>query len=324
VGLWDVKTARIARSFRDTTYTAQTLAFSPDWKTIAAGGAVTGPQALGDRPNIVLWETATGRKRLQIAMQDRHLNQLAISLDGRLLAATGDTETIVLWSTWTGKEVGRFTGHRGRIASLAFAPDGKSLASGSDDCNVMIWDVSGLMPAAKFAENLNPESLAKCWNDLASTDAARAYQVIGDLAQRPEQALALLKDKLAAFPKPDAEHVARLLADLDDKDFNMRQKVSVELAKLGRIAEVAMRKALENNPSAEAKQRITDLLEKLEDDAENPERWRRLRVIELLERIATPQARELLESTAKEAGDGEFVRESKASLARLAKVAKVK
>jgi hypothetical protein len=70
------------------------------------------------------------------------------------------------------------------------------------------------------------------------------------------------------------------------------------------------------------KHRVADLLEKLEGSAASTERWRLLRVIEILERIITPQARQLLEKMASVSVDDDVVRESKASLARLAKATK--
>jgi hypothetical protein len=242
-------------------------------------------------------------------------NPLAFSPDGRLLASTCEAETIVVWDTWTGQQVRRFPGQH-CVGCLAFAPDGKSLASGGFDGNILIWDVSGILTAAKGpAENLSSEELVKCWDELAGSDAVRAYQVIGDLAQRPEQAVALLKES----QKTDTERLPRLLAQLDDKNFTVRQKASSELASLGRLVEKALKSALKNDPSEEVKHRIEDLLERLEDGVENPEQLRLERAVEILERVGTPQARQLLETMAKERGQGEMVHEAKASLARLAR-----
>jgi hypothetical protein len=138
---------------------------------------------------------------LHIDAKEGPVSQIAFSPDGRLLASAGWAETIHLWDSWTGKEVGRFTGHRGTIRSLSFAPDGKALASGGLDSTVLIWDVSGLLPASKqTAAPLGRDELAGCWDDLAGTDAARAYRVIAELARRPGQAEGLLRDKLAGIP----------------------------------------------------------------------------------------------------------------------------
>jgi hypothetical protein len=121
------------------------------------------------------------------------------------------------------------------------------------------------------------------------------------------------------IPGVKAERLARLVADLDDNDFMVRQKASEELAALGRQAEGALTKALEGNPSAEVKRRVTDLLAKLEGAPEGAEQRLLLRAVEALERVGTPGARRLLEWLAKEAPEAEVVREAKASSTRLGK-----
>ena len=247
---------------------------------------------------------------------------MTFSPDGRLLAAVGQTETIRLWNTWTGKEISHLIGHRGRMEAISFSPDGKTLASGGVDGTVLIWDVSGLLPVAKKAvEKLGPDALAKCWDDLAGTDALRAYQTIAELAQRPGQAERLLKDRLA-HPAVNSERLARLIADLDADEFNKRERASKELANMGRMAEGSITKALEDNPSTEAKRRLKALLVKLEGKAEDPEHWRLLRVIEVLERLGTPEARRPLAKLAKETTVAGAAWEAKASLERLEKTAR--
>jgi len=275
--------------------------------------------------DIVLRETGTGNERLHIAMKEGQLTQVTFSPDGRLLASVCLAETIRLWDTWTGKEVGHLTGHRGQLRSwfwhsLSFAPDGKTLASGGFDGTVLIWDVSGLLPMAKKpVEKLSSDKLAKCWDELAGTDAVRAYKTIAELAQRPGQAEDLLKDKLAAHPGLNADRQAKLIADLDADQFTTREKASKELADLGRLADGALAKALEGMPSAEVKRRVQALLQKLDGKAADPEQSRLLRAIEVLERLGTPEARDLHGKLAKESTAGVVAWEAKASLERLGK-----
>jgi hypothetical protein len=223
-----------------------------------------------------------------------------------------------LWDTWTGKEAGRFTGHRGPITSLAFTPDGKTLASGGLDGTVLIWNVSGLVSAAtKPARKLGRAKLAKCWDDLGGADAARAYQAMAQLARHPGQAEGLLKAKLTANPGVKARRLGRLIADLDARNFKVRDKASKELATLGRLAEGALTRALDGDPSAELRRRLQDLLKKLEGKAEDPDQPRLLRAIEVLERLKSREACRLLVQLWKEATAAQVVREAKASLDRL-------
>ncbi len=208
--------------------------FSPDGKTIATPGGNVDPRNAFE-PDVILWETATGQERLRITMNEGQVMQIAFSPDGRLLASVGRTETIFLWDAWTGKEVGRFSGHRDWISSLSFSPDGKTLASGGADSTVLIWDVTGMAAAAKMpAEKLGTDDLTRYWDDLKGTEAARAYRTIAELARRPGQAASLLKDKLAANPGVNTERLARLIADLNADDFNVREKASARVDRPGR------------------------------------------------------------------------------------------
>lgn len=64
---------------------------------------------------------------------------VAVSPDGRTLAASGDG-TIALWDLGTSAEVGRVAGgHAGPIHAIAFSPDGRRLVTWGDDRTVRIW-----------------------------------------------------------------------------------------------------------------------------------------------------------------------------------------
>ena len=93
------------------------------------------------------------------------------------------------------------------------------------------------------------------------------------------------------------------------------EKATDELARLGAAAGSALRKALEGTPSAEVKQRVELLLDKLRTTA-SPEQTRESRALELLERLATPEATALLKELAAGADDARLTKEAKAALKR--------
>jgi WD40 repeat protein len=321
VDLWDMKAAKWVRGFGKSSLGYQAvLVFSPDGRTIATAGGQGVDGRTPIQPDVVLWEAATGKERLHLAMSEGQLVQVAFSPDGRLLAAAGLAGTIHLWDTWTGKEAGRFTGHRGWMSSLAFAPDGKALASGGADSTVLIWDVAGL-PAAegKLANRLGRAELARCWEDLGGEDAARAYRALAELTRRHDQAEGLLKGKFAGHPALAAERQTRLIADLGAGAFSVREKATAELAGLGRLAEGALEKALEGKPSEEVRRRVRVLLGKLEGKPDSRERIRLLRAVEVLERLGTAEARRLLGKVMQEATVADAAREAKGALERLGK-----
>jgi hypothetical protein len=128
--------------------------------------------------------------------------------------------------------------------------------------------------------------------------------------------VSLLKERV----KPvSADQLGRLLADLDDNDFPVREKATLELERLGKFIEVPLRKTLEKQPSLEARRRIERLLETLERTGPAPEVLRSLRSVEVLELIGTTEAREGLRTLAQGADDAELTREARAALERLEK-----
>jgi len=73
---------------------------------------------------------------------------VAVSPDGRWLAAAGERATLVLLDAQSGELVRRLEGHdpkagqTGAVQSVVVAPDGKSLFSAGEDAEIMRWDVS--------------------------------------------------------------------------------------------------------------------------------------------------------------------------------------
>ena len=73
------------------------------------------------------------------------MTSVAISPDGRLVAA-GSLDTIVrLWDVQTGQLIERLVGHKDSVYSVAFTPDGKGLVSGSLDQTLKHWDLGPLL-----------------------------------------------------------------------------------------------------------------------------------------------------------------------------------
>jgi WD40 repeat protein len=86
---------------------------------------------------------ASGRKVLGLK-SDHRIDHLALSPDGRTLAAACFDRTVRLWDVATGTEMGGLNGHRDIVTAVAFSPDGKSLASGSCDGTILVWDATWL------------------------------------------------------------------------------------------------------------------------------------------------------------------------------------
>jgi WD40 repeat protein len=139
VRLWDLPSGRDRAAFQ--TMTHPRVAFAPDGKTLAIGGAVLpGGHFVG---TLELWDVTTGKKRPGRRTHGGGIRFLAFTTDGRTLASTTlGNPAVKLWEVATGKERAAFTGHMDGRTAPAFSPDGRVLAAGGvEDGTVKLWDL---------------------------------------------------------------------------------------------------------------------------------------------------------------------------------------
>jgi hypothetical protein len=162
------------------------------------------------------------------------------------------------------------------------------------------------------------KQLDKLWEALGSKDAAKGFDAIRELLATPEQAVALL----SRLPKIELtrKKLDRLVADLDDDDFDVREKATDALKQAGHLAEAALRAGLAKKPSLEVRWRLSKLLKAV--DLLTPQRLRFLRAVEVLEALRTPAAQKQLERLADGAAGNELTEDAKAAFARLRQSAK--
>jgi hypothetical protein len=303
VRLWEVGTGKEIRRLTGPSKGIRSLAFAGDGRALAAGNL---------DQTVSLWDLATGRpvaRFQQAQVRIDHCLGLALSPDGRTLAAGRPDGSVRLWEVVSGKERGRLRGHRNDVTSLAFSADGRFLVSGSKDSTALVWDLRGRPPARP----LSPRELESRWDDLAGRDAVRAYQALRCLAAVPGQAVPFVKERLRPPDSDEARlrrRIERWVADLDSGRYAVRQQASAALANLGELAGPALRQALEGRPSLEVRQRIEQLLQRLGGPVTAPERLRSMRALELLEAIAAPEARQVLEALAQGPPDAWLTREA--------------
>ncbi len=66
---------------------------------------------------------------------------VAVSSDGRHVAAADSENTVRLWDAQTGRQIATMMGRQdARVTALVFSPDGRSLASAGNEYAVRLWD----------------------------------------------------------------------------------------------------------------------------------------------------------------------------------------
>jgi WD40 repeat protein len=288
-----------------------------DYCTIAFNvpGAVKAAAATRAVILLHLWDIESGRELRQWELPDTCFS-LAFSPDGRSIVSRGMDAT-VLWETASGRERRRFaTESWSGIKGASFSSDGTMLTWNEADGRAILLDLTGVRRGGKTQPlSLTVSERDELWSDLASADAAKGFRALQALAASAE-APAFVREHLPKSGNTDETRIARLVADLDHDKFPEREKAQRELEQVGAAAETALRKAAAEGKSLEARRRAEQILAGLKGGA-HPGVLRVARSLELLERLATPEARAALEALAQ--GEDRFgtATDAKRSLERL-------
>src|SRR5262249_18638896 len=146
VKLWDVATGRERATFQQTGITC--LAFSPDGATLAVGSWRHWDTSLK------LWNLVTGRELAPLPGDLPALRSIAVSHDGKTLAAGTEVGSVFLWDAAT-RQLKRTLQAHTVTTFIAFSPDDKMLATatGWGDHRLKIWDLAAEPPRAVLDEN---------------------------------------------------------------------------------------------------------------------------------------------------------------------------
>jgi WD40 repeat protein len=243
----------------------------------------------------------------------------ALSPDSKLLALAALDGSIRLWDLWSAKELAAFKGQGAVITALAFSPSGKRLASAGQDTTALIWDVSKVgRPAlpAKAPKAPKAGDLDAWWRALAENDAAAAFAAMGALADVPQDAVTWLEARVKPAPPLDMKRAMEQLRQLEDEQYDARERATAELKQLGEVASPLIDKMLAGQLNAETRRRLEQVRDKLASAVLEGDRLRGVRVVEVLEHIGTPQARAVLQALADGAPGAVLTASAQAALKR--------
>jgi WD40 repeat protein len=121
------------------------LAVSPDGKQFVLGGA-----------KLTLWIRQEPEPAVELLARykpgdvERPIRSLAISADGKWLAAGDENGMVRIWTLSDQQEVVAFQAHQGYLTNLAFSPESRLLATTSFSGHVDLWQ----LPEAKKLKSL--------------------------------------------------------------------------------------------------------------------------------------------------------------------------
>ena len=245
------------------------------------------------------------------------------SPDGGLLAVSSG-HLVRLWEVAGVRLLDTLAGHTGMVTRLLFSGDGRYVFTAGDDRTVVQWDLTALRAAAARPA-IRAARFEGLWEALAAgaPEACRAVaELTGGRAPDGADAAAVLleqKLKLAARPAShDARRIPQLIADLDSRSYQTRQRAHAALERLGSRAGPAVAKALKTAATEELRLRLRSLLDAIRTNpVADGKTLQLLRAVWALERIGTARARAALAGLAADKDMPVLAAEATSALARL-------
>jgi len=279
VVVWDAKTHNVRWVYK-IERGMPAVAFSPDGKTLAVGSFTE---------NCFLIDADTGKVQATLPGHGESARSLAFTPDGQTLAIGSYDQTIRLWDWRAGKVVQTLKGQADKVYSVAYLPDGKTLASGGSRGSACLWDAASGKLLHKWERGAMPlafdpkgQWLATAGNDssvtlrsiedydkaLAHYDRIFAYRllVIHPSAKSfaansgMDTVVSIFPIDLQQTTKADEKRARALMALWDEEAFEVREKASQDLAKMGNVTKALLSKAAKDSASAEVRIRARELL----------------------------------------------------------------
>ena len=209
--VWDVESGKLVKRVAIRSRRAMALQFLPDGKLVMAGGRpgeegdvsvydLSAPAARQENGTSILNGISDPKvlvKRLLEA--DDEVECLALSADGKKLAAGGCDRLIQVWDISAGIAQAKLTdtieNHADWVFAVAFFPDNNRLASASRDKTAKVWDLKAKESIATFPEHQNPVFAVAVKGDgttcfsVGDDKQVRAWNLTGDQGAKQVRAM---------------------------------------------------------------------------------------------------------------------------------------
>jgi WD40 repeat protein len=138
--VWDVESGRRLRRFSAAGGVPASLAFTPDGRTLIAGGT---------DHRVRLYDFVDGKER---PIADGHDGPVSVGFAANGTVVTAGDATVRLWNPWKSEPVRTLTGGGGPINSLAVSPDGRFAVTANSskrdtDHPAQLWDLTARRPS---------------------------------------------------------------------------------------------------------------------------------------------------------------------------------
>lgn len=319
IQIWDLEKVERVGQMRNAVAPPGNLEFSPDDKWLAASSS------RGAKLEIRQVDDSRVVKELDVTADahGRDPAPMRFSADGKLFAAADAKRRIFVWETLTWKQLKTFEGHDKAITDVEFSPDGKSLISSSEDATLLVWEVS---PSANtLVSKLSDRQLKGYWDALTSNDSSVADLAMRALIHAPEQTVELFATQLNVGFVLRPENIPKLIDQLKQEDPEIHLKAFVQLREFGSMASAPLFRELTSTKNdAGVKSRVEELLATINQFPVSKSELRRLRAIQILERLGDESAQKILRKLAESEIRSTACKEAEAALIRLKKRAQVR
>jgi hypothetical protein len=292
--------------------------FSPDGKFLVTGGHCTDAR---------VWNIATGKQLCSLG--ESYAIRTFAPNGASLLVANGNGAS--LYHLVAEKVVCSFNLNQfARQAHFAcFSPnfkivaviaessqDGEASSGPNGQGSVFLFRV----PAKAFepaAANIDDGPLEDLWADMNTDNDLRLQSVLRAYRAAPKPAVALMAKKITPIKKDIQQQMEKWIATLDDDSFLRRDEAMEKVQGLAHEFAPLLKKKLSKAQPGELRNRLTFVLDNMKDEKLPSFMVTQRRAIDLLESMATTEARDLLKCLSDGADGAWLTTTAQAALDRL-------